>query len=64
MFQLNNQELIRLRCQNGTSKMGRGGPRYLPYAFTEQGVAMLSGNFVKGLRINAYRSSLSAVQLW
>jgi len=43
MFQLNNQEVIRLRCQNGTSKTGRGGSRYLPYAFTEQGVAMLSG---------------------
>ena len=34
---------MRLRCQNGTSKTGRGGSRYLPYAFTEQGVAMLSG---------------------
>ena len=43
MFQLNNQEFIRLRCQNGTSKKGRGGSRYLPYAFSEQGVAMLSG---------------------
>ncbi|MDI6794173.1 MAG: ORF6N domain-containing protein [bacterium] len=32
-----------LRCQNVTSKTeGRGGRRYLPYAFTEQGVAMLS----------------------
>jgi len=41
MFQLTNQEVIRLRCQIGTSK-GRGGRRYLPYAFTEQGVAMLS----------------------
>jgi hypothetical protein len=30
-----------LRCQSGTSN-GRGGRRYLPYAFTEQGVAMLS----------------------
>jgi len=30
-----------LRCQSGTSK--KGGRRYLPYAFTEQGVAMLSG---------------------
>jgi len=30
-----------LRSQFGTSK-GRGGRRYLPYAFTEQGVAMLS----------------------
>jgi phage regulator Rha-like protein len=43
MFQLNNYEVTRLRCQNGTSKTGRGGSRYLPYAFTEQGVAMLSG---------------------
>jgi len=31
-----------LRLQNETSK-GRGGTRYLPFAFTEQGVAMLSG---------------------
>jgi ORF6N domain len=31
-----------LRFQSGTSKAGRGGRRYLPYAFTEQGVAMLS----------------------
>ena len=31
-----------LRFQNGTSS-GHGGRRYLPYAFTEQGIAMLSG---------------------
>ncbi|MEJ7767272.1 MAG: ORF6N domain-containing protein [Chitinophagaceae bacterium] len=31
-----------LRLQNVTSK-GRGGTRYMPYAFSEQGVAMLSG---------------------
>jgi ORF6N domain len=31
-----------LRLQFETSK-GRGGIRYLPYAFTEQGIAMLSG---------------------
>jgi hypothetical protein len=43
MFQLNKEELERLRFQNGTSKTGRGGSRYLPYAFTAQGVAMLSG---------------------
>ena len=41
-FQLTRQELVRLRCQFGTSNYGRGGRRYLPYAFTEQGVAMLS----------------------
>ncbi len=28
--------------QNGMSKTGRGGRRYMPYVFTEQGVAMLS----------------------
>ncbi len=31
-----------LRSQFVISKHGRGGRRYLPYAFTEQGVAMLS----------------------
>jgi len=43
MFQLNNQEFESLRFQIGTSRTGHGGTRYLPYAFTEQGVAMLSG---------------------
>ena len=35
-------EVPSLRFQNETSKNKRGGRRYLPYAFTEQGVAMLS----------------------
>jgi hypothetical protein len=43
MFRLTAQELAALRCQFGTSNVGRGGRRYPPYAFTEQGVAMLSG---------------------
>ncbi len=42
MFQLTAEEADSLRCQIGTSKKGRGGRRYLPYVFTEQGVAMLS----------------------
>jgi hypothetical protein len=43
MFLLNNQELTNLRCQFGTSKTDpRGGVRYAPMVFTEQGVAMLS----------------------
>jgi phage regulator Rha-like protein len=43
MFQLTKGEYDSfLRCQIGTSKRGSGGRRYLPYAFTEQGVAMLS----------------------
>jgi len=42
MFQLTDQEFGRLRSQFVTSKLGRGGRRTAPYAFTEQGVAMLS----------------------
>ena len=40
MFELSNAEWERLRSHFVTSN--RGGNRYLPYAFTEQGVAMLS----------------------
>jgi hypothetical protein len=39
MFQLTREEAERLRCQTGISKHGRGGRRYLPYVFTERGVA-------------------------
>jgi hypothetical protein len=43
MFQLTAEEARTLRFQIGMSKdKGRGGRRYLPYVFTEQGVAMLS----------------------
>lgn len=42
MFQLSLKERHSLGFQSGTSKPGRGGRRYAPYAFTEQGVAMLS----------------------
>ena len=41
MFQLTKSEITDLRCQFGTSSWG--GSRYLPYVFTEQGIAMLSG---------------------
>ena len=42
-FQLTPEEAGSLRSQNVTSNAGgRGGRRYLPYAFTEEGVAMLS----------------------
>ena len=43
MFQLTNEEWGALRSQTGISNAGRGGRRYAPYVFTEQGVAMLSG---------------------
>jgi phage regulator Rha-like protein len=43
MFQLMPEEVERLRSQIATLKPGRGQHRkYSPYAFTEQGVAMLS----------------------
>jgi hypothetical protein len=41
MFQLTVEEFATLRYQSGTSS-SRGGRRYHPFAFTEQGVAMLS----------------------
>ena len=41
MFQLTKKEWESLRFQIGTSKE-RGGTRYIPYVFTEQGVSMLS----------------------
>lgn len=52
MFRLTKEEFESLRLQNVTSK--RGGTRYLPYAFTEQGVAMLSGilNSPKAIQVN------------
>ncbi len=40
MFQLTKEEC--LRCQIGTSNEERGGARYFPYVFTENGVSMLS----------------------
>ncbi|MBI3292434.1 MAG: ORF6N domain-containing protein [Elusimicrobia bacterium] len=42
MLQLTREELTLLRSQSVISNKGRGGRRYQPYAFTEQGVAMLS----------------------
>ena len=44
MFRLTAAEFEALRYQFGTSNVrgGRGGRRHLPFAFTEQGVAMLS----------------------
>jgi hypothetical protein len=42
MFQLDADEYAALRSQFVISNVGRGGRRYAPYAFTEQGVAMLS----------------------
>lgn len=52
MFQLTKDQFENLRCQFGTSRWG--GQRYLPYAFTENGVAMLSSvlNSKKAIQVN------------
>jgi hypothetical protein len=54
MFQLNTEEWESLRSQFVTSNVGRGGRRYAPYAFTEQGVAMLSSvlNSPRAIAVN------------
>src|SRR5947207_8386651 len=53
MFQLTDKEMKNLIFQSGRSK-GRGGRRHRPYAFTEQGVAMLSSvlNSDRAIRVN------------
>lgn len=51
MFQLTNQEFENLKSQIVTSSWG--GVRKMPYAFTEQGVAMLSGLLNSDVAINA-----------
>lgn len=52
MFELTENEFITLRSQFVTSN--KGGTRYMPFAFTEQGIAMLSSilNSEKAININ------------
>lgn len=52
MFELSKDEILSLRSQIVISK--KGGTRYLPFAFTEQGVAMLSSvlNSEKAIEVN------------
>lgn len=42
MFQLSTEQVENLRSQSVTSSLIHGGRRYMPYVFTENGVAMLS----------------------
>lgn len=42
MFQLNKEENENLRSQYATSSLEHGGRRYMPYAFTEEGIYMLA----------------------
>ena len=54
MFQLTENEINILRYQFGTSNVsqGRGGNRYLPYAFTEHGITMLPSVLTSKTAIN------------
>ncbi len=54
MFRLTAEEARHLKCQIGISNVGRGGRRAVPYAFTEQGVAMLSSvlNSERAVKVN------------
>ena len=71
MFELTADEFHALRCRNFTSN-GRGGTRYMPFAFTQEGVAMLSGllRSETAVQANIYimrafvkmRSTLSAIE--
>jgi len=57
MFQLTPKEAESLRCQIGTSNEGRGGRRYLPFAFTEHGALMLANV------LNSERAAQTSVQV-
>ena len=54
MFQLSKEEFDSLSFQSGITKTGRGGRRYLPYVFTQEGIAMLSGvlNSERAVQVN------------
>ena len=56
MFKLSREEYKVLRCQTGTLKRGRHA-KYLPYAFSEQGIAMLSSV------LNSKRAILVNIQI-
>lgn len=54
MFQLSEDEYDNLRSQFATSSEGNqhGGRRYMPYVFTEQGIAMLSAVLRSDVAVN------------
>ncbi len=58
MFQLTKEEWVVLRSQSVTLEGGKGNhPKYLPFAFTEQGVAMLSAI------LNSQRAIQASIQI-
>ena len=62
-FQLEQKEFQNLRCQFITSsfeKQNYGGRRYMPYVFTEQGIAMLSALLKSDIAVNVSISIMKA----
>ena len=59
MFELTKEEYDSLRCRNCTSNQ-RGGNRYMPFAFTELGVAMLSSVLNSDIAIEINRNIMRA----
>ena len=62
-FQLEQKEFQNLRCQLVTSsfeKQNYGGRRYMPYVFTEQGIAMLSALLKSDIAVNVSISIMKA----
>jgi phage regulator Rha-like protein len=56
MIRLTSKEHARLRSQNATSNIGRGGRRYIPFSFTEHGAIMAANvlNSKRALQISVY----------
>ena len=56
MFQLTSDEATNLRSRIATSKQGRGGRRYRPYAFTEHGAIMAASvlNSHRAIEVSIY----------
>ena len=61
MFQLTDDEAAGLRFHFETSKRGRGGRRYLPYAFTEHGALQVAHILNSA---NAVRMSMTIGEEW
>jgi len=60
MFQLTKSEFEELRSQSATSKVGRGGTQYLPYAFTEHGVLQIANLVNQRAIASAVQARLSS----
>ena len=56
IFQITREEVTDLRCQFGISNKGRGGRRFLPYVFTENGAVMAASvlNSPEAIRMSVF----------